>query len=575
MEAETENPERRPPAASDEAPPASPAPGDAAPPALAAPSAEAPAISPAPSARPRISAALESHAADALIIVALLGLFALVHRFVEVVEFGGDAVAKWQFVRKWWFHMDWAHATLDHHSGRMGVNALTWVAQALFGRDFRSYYVAPFFVAMLQLPFVYWVGKRLVNRLTGVMAVLLITYMETVHRSASQLLPDGYAGTYAIISTYLYVRFTEAKPERRRAWLVGLSLMAFVGYLGKETFVFFYPGFALALWMARRSVRDGVRELLTFFGILLAGLLTETALYAAFTKYHSRYAAIRGTHGATDNWPRVTFSELITERFAKLHNEWKYLIFFAFASALWLLVLNRKNEKLSRAFALIGLSHVFFLCFLMKGIHPIELWQSFEPRYMDPFTPFATLLSAALLSTVVAELWQLQSEGGAWVERFGPGQRPFTSAAWSLGLIGLLAALSYSDQTRDPPRSAIALGQRISKVVNRTYARNLPLVQRAIVKPKSLAVMYDVYLSDALLSKDAAGGLPDLDQVRKIEGNVTYLVKDPSVYGRRTFAKLREAGCVVEVAISRRGYQLTPFQEPPASCDLELQKAIE
>jgi Dolichyl-phosphate-mannose-protein mannosyltransferase len=514
----------------------------------------------------RVLGALLAHSPDILIVGGLLALFSVVHRRVEVVEFGGDAVAKWQFARQWAYQFDWKHADLDHHCGRMGVNALARLSQLLFGRGWKVYYVAPFFAAMLQIPFVYAIGKRVMNRLAGMLAVLFITYLATVHRSASQMLPDGFAGTYAAIATYFYLRFLDGNDRDRRPFLVAMAASAFVGYLAKETFVFFYPGMVVAVWMARRNLRDVV----TFLGVLLGALLVETALYATFTKYSSRYAVVRSVHGADGIWQQVKFTQLF-DRFAKLHDGWKYLLFFTFASGLWLLVLNVHKREAGRALAVIGFSQVFVLTFLVRRFDPIELWESFEPRYMEQFTPFAALISGAFLAHVVISLWG-KRPWPQWVTAYGPTSPGFV-AFWALGLFALVGWTGRTLGEPDKSPNAFVLGRRLATQANDTYRRNLPVITHKRDKPKNLVVLYDVYMDDALLVKD--GKLPNMTEVSRYERGYTYVVKSPAAYPRGKFSQMLEAGCVLEVSRSRAGYELSSWDPLPASCDNLLRETVQ
>jgi hypothetical protein len=500
---------------------------------------------------------------DTLIVAGLLGLFSFVHRRLEVVEFGGDAVAKWQFARQWWYHFDWAHGDLDHHSGRMGVNVVAFLAQALFGRGWKSYYVAPFFISLLQLPFMYAIGKRIVNPLAGVIGVLLLTYLATTHRSASQLLPDGFAGTYAIITTYLYLRFADPAESNKRGFLIGMGIAAFVGYLAKETFFFFFPGMVLAVWMARKSLRD----VITFLGVMFAGFLIETAMYASFTKYHSRYQVVRSVHGADGIWPEVKFAELF-DRFSHLHDGWKYLLFFSLASGLWLLAVNRHERKAGQAVALIGFSQLFMLTFFVRGFHPIELWERFEPRYIEPFAPFAAVMSGAFLGQVVTELWNERS-WPQWVRRFGPSSAQL-APFWALLLLLAVGFTGRWFGGRERGPAPFSVGRKLAKLGTNAYQRNLPLAIRRIEKPKMLAVLYDVYLSDTLLVRN--GSLPNLQDVARIEGPYTYLVKDPSQYPPGKFAEMVSAGCFLDIYRSRGTYELSSWDPLPAKCDRLLKQ---
>ena len=495
---------------------------------------------------------------DTLIVAGLLGLFSFVHRRLEVIEFGGDAVAKWHFARQWWYHFDWAHGDLDHHSGRMGVNAVAWLSQALFGRGWKTYYVAPFFIALLQLPFIYAIGKRVVNGLAGVLAALLLTYLSTVHRSASQMLPDGFAGTYAVITTYLYLRFADPNEPNKRGFLIGMGLAAFVGYLSKETFFFFYPGMVIAVWLARRSLRD----VITFLGVMFGGLVLETALYASFTKYHSRYQVVRSVHGSDGIWPEVKFAELF-DRFSHFHDGWKYLLFFTFASGLWLLVLNRHQRTAGQALALIGFSQVFMLTFFVRGFNPIELWERFEPRYIEPFAPFAALISGAFLGHVATTLWN-DFTWPQWLTRYGPASLQY-APFWALGLLLIVGSTGRWLGTPDKGPAPFSVGRKLSKLANAAYARNLPVTQHKVEKVKMLAVLYDAYMDDALLVKN--GSLPNMIDVQRQEGGYTYIVKSPAQYPKGKFREMRAAGCVLEIWRSRSGYQLSSWEPLPASCD--------
>ena len=335
---------------------------------------------------------------DLVLCLALLGLFVYAHSRLEPVETGGDAVWKWHFVRQWSFANDLAAGTWDHHTTRMGVNGMTWVIQKVFGRDWRAYYIGPFFMAALQVPLVYVLARRLSSRLAAVLAVLPLAYLDQVHRSASQLLADGYVGTWSLIGAYFYVRFFDAAAEQRRRWLIAMAGAAFVAYLCKETSFFFMPGFVVAIWLVRTSVRD----VALFLGVVAAGMLLENIAYAVFTEYSSRYAIILRLHGANGGWDTVTFWELF-QRFDKLSNGFKYLLFFALAASVWLVAFQQPRR--SSAIVAIGLSHVFFLVFTVKSINPIQTFQSFDRRYMDPAAPFLALVVGIFLAEAAARIW--------------------------------------------------------------------------------------------------------------------------------------------------------------------------
>jgi hypothetical protein len=485
---------------------------------------------------------LAAHWPDVLIVSALLALFWCEHRFFEEVEFGGDAVQKWQFVRQWSYANDFSHVEWTHHMARLGVNVTSWVVQKLFGRGWRAYYVGPFVMAALQVPFIYLLAKRLGGRLGAVMAVLAITYLAMVHRSASQLLPDGYVGTWAIGASYLYARFAEAAERNKLPLLIALGVASFVGYLVKETFVFFYPGFALAIWLVRRSWRD----VAIFAGILFTGLVLETAAYAVFTDYAwGRLAIIRGGHLAVDEdaVKDMAVGDLFI-RFDELYNSSKYLLFFGFAAALWHAVWRKDEQPKAAGMVLIGISHVFFLTFLVRKLHPLDTFQGPDPRYMDPMTPFIAVYSGAFLAMTLGELWRRHASPKGWVQRYVPTASAPLQTLSALSVIAVFGLVTYKYQRTHPPLDAFARGREIADLVNRTYERNLPIFERSN-RAKILTAIYDVYMDDTKLSRD--GRLPDFEDVDFDQHGASYLIKNRSVYRKNTLSRLIDEHCYVLV----------------------------
>jgi hypothetical protein len=411
---------------------------------------------------------LQINCADTLLIAALVALFLFVHRLVDGIDVGGDAVAKWQFVRQWSYANDFSEVTWDHHMTRMGVNVVTWLVQKIFGTNWRAYYIGPMFMVALQLPFVYLLAKRLAGRLAGVLAALFITCLPSVQLTVSQLLPDGFVGTYALVATYLVVRLNEARPANRMPVLAALSLVAFFGYLAKETFFFFYPGLVVGLWLARRSVRD----VAIFLAALLLQLGLETACYAAFTKYSSRAAIVRAHHfaGSEDHEPVVVTLSDSLQIFKTLDREWRTLLLVAGLGAIWLLVFNRRRRAQGRVIVLVGLSHVVLLCV------STQLWQRPLARYMDPALPFAALgaaiVIAALIQELSAQLVRLPGSGGAFFIRARALQQRWQVAVGaSIVAIVLVGGLTFVRQVEQRIFDGLAHGAVMARLANRTRKR--------------------------------------------------------------------------------------------------------
>lgn len=502
---------------------------------------------------------------DTLCVAALIALFLLVQRFVDGLDPGGDAVTKWQFVRQWSWQNDFRHATWNHHMTRMGVNVVAWCAQKLCGQGWRTYYVAPAFMAAAQLPLVYALGRRLSGRLCGFLAALIVIYLPAVHTSTSQLLPDGFAATYTVLAAYLLALYGAPSEPRRPALLVAAGVVAFVGYLAKETFFFFYPGFGIAVWLLRRRVRD----VLVFAGVLLLGLALETACYALFTDYPNRLAIVRAVHfaGATDTDPTEVSFHGFFAIFRGLDRDWHYLLIVAALGASWLLVANRKTRRLGQACVVIAASHI-----LLLGVSA-QLWQNPLPRYMDPVVPLVALCGAFPLAAGVQALAARPKLTGALEGWLGARawllRSPTVGLALALIVTLKLGWLTARHQTKQRPFDGRAHGALMAKLVNSTYERNLPLVHRSR-RAKTLAAAYDVYLDVPRLVRN--GSLPNFEDVRRRHHEYTYLVKDPSVYSGKTFGELLDAGCVLELRNLKRSHirtcvDVTRHTELPARCD--------
>jgi hypothetical protein len=504
-----------------------------------------------------------------LSVVALVGLFLFVQRFVDGLDTGGDAVSKWQFVRQWSWANELRHAKWDHHMTRMGVHVVTWLVQKICDAGWRSYYVGPLFMGAVQVPLVYALARRLSGGLGAFLAALVVIYLPAVHTSVSQLLPDEYVGTYALLATYLLARCSEAKEAHKLPLLLGSALAAFVGYLAKETCFFFYPGFLLAVWLLRRRLRDA----LLFAGVLLLGLVLETLAYWLFTDYSSRLAIVRSVHfsGAKAEAPTEVTLRGFFGVFARLDLPWRYLLVAAAIGVVGLILVRYRARTLGRASAAIGLSHVALLSLSS------QLWQNPLPRYMDPVIGFAGIYAAFAVATTVRALaglpGRLPALQAIWSRLRWLLAKPSVTAVASVTVTLILAWHTQRDQAEEPPFDGKAQGQLMAHLATRTYDRNLPLAQRS-TRAKTLVAFYNVYLDPGRLVR--GGILPSFDKARRRARSYTYLVKDPSVYSSKIFNALLAEGCVLEVRNIKRLPRIpscadaTRHSQLPARCDTLL-----
>jgi hypothetical protein len=522
---------------------------------------------------------LRQNAQDFVIALSLAAL-CLVRRIetLELVNTGGDAATKWEFVRQWFYAHDFSHAEWNHHMTRFGVLVPAYFAQLLLGHGLRGYYAAPLCACVVQVVVVYACGKRLSGRFAGVLAALLLIYTSVMATAGSQLLPDLFTGTYGIVMTYLYLRYADAQGNARTAWLVGSALVAFVGYLAKETMVFFYPGIALAIFLAGRHAareltgkqrwREALTPLVLFCSVLFLGLVLETLAYRIFTQYHSRAAIVVASHiGNGDESGRAdtTFWKLF-DRYLHIDKGW-VVAFYIFLPC-WLGLLGfAKNYRVRGVLSVVG-SFLFLLTFLVRGINPLLLWQRFMSRYLDPMAPFVELITGLFFTLVLQQLVAERGSGPIWRKL---EQLPRYGFAVAAVLCGALGAYSYSELKADD-HHPYTTGTELAEVTSNAYERNLPIVIHkgrgaGQSYARDVLAVYAIYIDPKLLVRD--GTLPSFDQAKRVSGSMTYLVKDPEAYSAAKVNAMIDAGCAIEVHESTPSMTISPWGILPPSCDAE------
>jgi len=500
------------------------------------------------------------HFEESLLIVSLVSLCVAVKLlWLTPVDVFWDAGAKWHFARQWFYANDFSHAHWSHHMARMGVNVPAFLAQALFGTAPSVYYVVPVASFTLQTLFVYLLGRRLGGRAAGVLGALVMILSPGMTRNASQLLPDGIAGTAAVIAGYAFLRFHEATGAKRWRWLVATALAACWAYAIKESSVLLFPGVVIAVLLSRRSWKEAfaVTGMLGGYGLL------ETACFRLFTPYAHRLAIVREEHGL---YPPIAFWDLF-DRFSKLDPSSKVLFWTWLVGVLYHL---RSPDKRRRLVMILPLGFVFFLTFLVRRIDPIIPWQSFKPRYMAPAMSLMAVGASVFVTDVVQRGWALLTRGklSRLTAYFAtaPGHWTFILCLF----IGAKVHWGQRDQLRRHPLIAL---RRDSKILNDAFKRNLPIVEHLIKgNPRALNTIYAIYLRPENLAKSnlATGGrLPDINEgvhvVKPARKRLGYVLSDATVYRPGELEKLMAAGCAVTVT-ARTQVKLNTHQRLPAHC---------
>lgn len=306
------------------------------------------------------------------------------------LDMGGDAAWKWAFVRCWGRGLPWV---FDHHTARFAINLPIYLSQRAFGAHPNAMYVAPIAFALMQVPLVVAIGRRIASRPVAVVAALSLIAFGPWATSASQLLPGVFQTTYLLFALYAHCRFAEQPGAK---WLIATGVALFAAYLAMISSLYFLPGFVLATLCVRRRASD----VLLWASVLFGAIALETAAYALFSEFPAgQLQIVRRTH---DNIEPIQFWELF-RRFGVLPATWRLALAAGSGAAIVLLALGRQP-------ALLGLpwiAGVFLLgsTFGVKSLDPLVPALNFRDRYFDPLAPLIALMVPASIA-VVASAWK-------------------------------------------------------------------------------------------------------------------------------------------------------------------------
>jgi hypothetical protein len=502
---------------------------------------------------------------ELLLVLVLIALCVLIKvLWLQDINIYWDAVAKWHFVRQWSYANDFSNEAWTHHMARFGVHVPVYLVQKVLGTATRVYYVVPVAMHTLQMLFVYLLGRHLAGRSAGVLGALLMIFFTGMTINASQLLPDGFVATVALMGGYAFVRFHEAEGKARPYWLLAVGLSCIWAYAIKESSVLLFPGFALAVLLSKRSWKEAA----ILVGMIAAYGALETAAFNLFTNYSHRLAVVRQGH---EPYPPITFWQLF-DRFGELSASWQMLFWLWLAAVLYDL---GSGDKRRRLLLLLPVGYVFLLTFMVRSINPIQQWLSAKPRYITPAGGFFVLGTALFVHDTVARAWTTwrRPQWLGWVEQRLPSFSVLAIVlCWATGLLFFIAERPSFD------RHPLTELRREASIVNDAFRRNLPIVEDSS-KPRGLYTLYGLFLQPKyLVQSDVAKGgiLPNIkDGVRRSRRGkkYAYVLRDDSVYRRREMDELVKRGCAVVVR-GRGGINLNVDEKLPERCKAPRGKAI-
>jgi hypothetical protein len=382
----------------------------------------------------------------------------------------GDNIYYWHSVKNLISHLPYEYA--HHIPARYGIILPVFVSQLLLGFNPMVYYVIPFMFSMIQIVTLYKTANMIGGRTVAVLSCIVMTFFpQMLIQSGYNILPEIFETTYLIISVYFILLYTES-DENRPVMLFWAAVFLFLGYLSKETMVFYCVPAAIYIYFRKKNFRH-----VLIFSALMAGFfLVELLIYRYGAGIpRGRIDILSHTHL---NQTGIYLHKLdsfwqLFRRITRLPLYWKIPLLFSMFVSFFLLF--SKNLKL-RFLALLEILFVLLMIFSIKGIHPIQAAFPFRPRYFASLIPVVSIVTGYAL--VAGSLWLKKASGISERLRLKLPALGY-AAGLSLFLAVILAgAVLANCVTGYAPVKNHAIMRTLffHKLINKAYDNDIPIV---------------------------------------------------------------------------------------------------
>ncbi len=322
-----------------------------------------------------------------LFFVIVIAIFFARSVYTSHPELGGDAKRKWITSVLLSENND-PGVLLDdwHHSARWGVVGPVALVNELKGASLFNYYFTPLiFYAFLFAMIMVFAYQSIPISLIGIFAVLLF-YEPMFFRASSQLQPYVFGLTYVVSALWLTNKYLSSD---KIGFLVLAAVFAFLAYGAKETYIFFYPGVFLFLW-----IRKGFVVTMTFGFMLLFLLAGETLFFNAISgelNFGRIQYLSEGKHvdEMQEKYTNISYYKLIATRWQKIPDFNQSISVVSGIYALFLIATGRffKLNNYVLAIYFVTISYSLSLTFVPLSIDPLMPVQPLFGRYLTPIMP--------------------------------------------------------------------------------------------------------------------------------------------------------------------------------------------
>jgi hypothetical protein len=333
------------------------------------------------------------------LILALMALGTLFLRYMTLMEVnvGGDNIDYWYYGKS--LLKGYPYDLYFHRSVRWGIILPTLLVQMIFGIRAWVIYLPPILMSILLNYTVYWLGRRLFDRKTALLSLVIIQFFPYMIRMGSQLLLGVFSMNYILLSLLFLLKYLEPRDHdeeaRGRLWFFLSLLFLFISYLTKITNLYFLFAWAIIIFR-KKDVKTVI-----LYGVCLSGfyLIEHLAYFLILDEPLGRLGIIVNTHlgngtmEVTGKYGDGTFLGLF-KRYNLEHFPlyWHFLFWGGLASSVYLLKKEGETRNSVKIILIIIGIFTVLITFGVTSLNPVKSFENYHPRYFSSLLPFLALL---------------------------------------------------------------------------------------------------------------------------------------------------------------------------------------
>ncbi len=280
---------------------------------------------------------------------------------------------------------------VNHRTIRWSVILPVAAAQLITGVHPNAYYFTPVLNSLAQTALLFFLGFRLFNRKTAIIASLCMIFFPYQIRAASQIRPEIFSITYILALLWFFTDYWTGDGAKARRGLILSSVMLYVAYHAKITNLFFLPGMLVLIAMNQKNTpRKALADMAVFGGICLGAFLIETLLYGLLLGFPLGHLQIIANNHVGGLDTLGSWTELFN-RYVSPYLQAYWQVPFALFLVCAIDGLAGKRQRMLPLVIVPALSFFLFITVAISGVHPLKAAEPFTNRYFSAVLPLVFL----------------------------------------------------------------------------------------------------------------------------------------------------------------------------------------